>query len=67
MAADALLDVEAAAARTWLAQAPAGLYVLDTELRIASARLAAPVMSGIPADRVLGRRLTDVYSFPAPG
>jgi len=50
-----------------LLNAPVGLYVLDTDLRIVSARLAAPIMSGTPADRVLGRRLTDVYSFPAPG
>jgi PAS domain S-box-containing protein len=59
-------DAEAAAAQTWLAHAPAGLYVLDTELRIVSARLATQTMSGMPADRVLGRRLTEVYSFPAP-
>jgi len=67
MAGDAQLDAEEAAARMWPAHATAGLYALGTDLRIASARLAAPVMSGIPADRVLGRRLTDVYSFPAPG
>ena len=67
MAVDTLLNAEAAAAQTWLARAPAGLYVLDTELRIVSARLAARIMSGTPAERVLGRRLTEVYSFPAPG
>jgi len=67
MAGGALLDAEAVAAETWLARAPAGLYVLDPELRIVSARLATRIMSGTPADRVLGRCLTEVYSFPAPG
>src|SRR5260221_12416331 len=59
-------DVEAAAAQAWFAHAPAGLYVLDTELRIVSAGLATQIMGGVPAERVLGRRLTDVYSLAAP-
>ena len=67
MAGGGLLAAEAAAARAWLARAPAGLFVLDGGLRIVSARLAAAVMCGMPADRVLGRRLTDVYSFAVPG
>ena len=67
MSGGALLNAEAAAAETWLARAPAGLYVLDPELRIVSARLATRIMSGMPADQVLGRRLTEVYGFTAPG
>src|SRR5258708_26902390 len=59
-------DVEAAAAQAWFAHAPAGLYVLDTELRIVSAGLATQIMGGVPAERVLGRRLTDVHSLAAP-
>src|SRR5260221_1921916 len=58
-------DVEAAAAQAWFAHAPAGLYVLDTELRIVSAGLATQIMGGVPAERVLGRRLTDVHSLAA--
>src|SRR5258708_8559109 len=58
--------VEAAAAQAWFAHAPAGLYVLDTELRIVSAGLATQIMGGVPAERVLGRRLTDLYSLAAP-
>jgi PAS domain-containing protein len=61
-----IADVQAAAAQAWFAHAPAGLYVLDTELRIMSANLATQIMCGMPAERVLGRRLTDVYTFP-PG
>src|SRR5258707_2843276 len=58
-------DVEAAAAQAWFAHAPAGLYVLDTELGIVSAGLATQIMGGMRAERVLGRRLTDVYSLAA--
>ena len=61
-----IADVQAAAAQAWFAHAPAGLYVLDTELRIVSAGLATQIMGGVPAERVLGRRLTDVYSLAAP-
>jgi serine phosphatase RsbU (regulator of sigma subunit)/PAS domain-containing protein/anti-sigma regulatory factor (Ser/Thr protein kinase) len=60
-------DVHAAAAQAWLAHATAGLYVLDTGLRIASADLATQIMGGVPAERVLGRRLTDVHTLAAPG
>ena len=58
-------DVEAAAAQAWFAHSAAGLYVLDTELRIVSAGLATQIMGGVPAERVLGRRLTDVHSLAA--
>lgn len=61
-----IADVQAAAAQAWFGHAPAGLYVLDTELRIVSAGLATQIMGGVPAERVLGRRLTDVYSLAAP-
>jgi GAF domain-containing protein/anti-sigma regulatory factor (Ser/Thr protein kinase) len=61
-----IADVQAAAAQAWFAHAPAGLYVLDTELRIVSAGLATQIMGGGPAERVLGRRLTDVYRLDAP-
>src|SRR5258708_5738777 len=54
------------AGHEWFAQAAAGLYVLDTELRIVSAGLATQIMGGVPAERVLGRRLTDVHSLAAP-
>ena len=62
----AIPDIQAAAAEAWFAHAPVGLYVLDTDLRIVSAGLAAQIMGGVPAERVLGRRLTDVYSLPSP-
>jgi serine phosphatase RsbU (regulator of sigma subunit)/PAS domain-containing protein len=62
----AIADVQAAAAEAWFAHAPAGLYVLDTELRIVSADLATQIMGGVPAERVLGGRLTDVYGLAAP-
>src|SRR5258708_10009128 len=58
-------DVEAAAAQAWFGHAPAGLYVLATELRIVSAGLATQIMGGVRAERVLGRRLTDVHSLAA--
>src|SRR5258708_14121990 len=58
-------DVEAAAAQAWFAHAPAGLYVLDTQLRIVSAGLAPPITGGVPAERGLGRRLTGPPSLPA--
>jgi PAS domain-containing protein len=61
-----MADVQAAAAQAWFAQATAGLFVLDTELRIVSAGLATQIMGGVPAERVRGRRLTDVYSLAAP-
>src|SRR5258707_386588 len=57
-------DVGAAAAQAWFAHAPAGLYVLDTELRIVSAGLATQIMGGLPAERGLGPRLTDVHRPP---
>jgi GAF domain-containing protein/anti-sigma regulatory factor (Ser/Thr protein kinase) len=56
-----IADVQATAAQAWFAHAPAGLYVLDTELRIVSADLAMQIMGGGPGERVLGRRLTEVY------
>src|SRR5258707_12906991 len=59
-------DVEAAAAQAWFAHSAAGLYVLDTELRIVSAGLATQIMGGVPAERVLGRRPTDVHRPAAP-
>src|SRR5258708_39409186 len=46
-----IADVEAAAAQAWVAHAPAGLYVLDTELRILSAGLATQRMGGVPCER----------------
>jgi PAS domain-containing protein/GAF domain-containing protein/anti-sigma regulatory factor (Ser/Thr protein kinase) len=61
-----IADVQARAAQAWFAHAPAGLYVLDTELRIVSADLATQFMGGVPAERVLGRHLTEVYSLAAP-
>jgi GAF domain-containing protein len=61
-----IADVQAAAAEAWFAHYPVGLYVLDTELRIVSSGLATQIMGGVPAERVLGRRLTDVYSFSSP-
>ncbi|HEX4657923.1 MAG TPA: SpoIIE family protein phosphatase [Streptosporangiaceae bacterium] len=62
----AVADVQAAAAEAWFAHAPFGLYVLDSELRIVSADLTTQIMGGVPPERVLGRRLTDVYSLAAP-
>jgi len=61
-----IADVQAAAAEAWFAHYPVGLYVLDTQLRIVSADLATQIMGGVPTERVLGRRLTDVYSFSSP-
>src|SRR5258708_13849892 len=58
-------DVQAAAAQAWFAHAPARLDVLDTELRIVSAGLATQIMGGMRAERVVGRRLTDVSSLAA--
>jgi serine phosphatase RsbU (regulator of sigma subunit)/PAS domain-containing protein/anti-sigma regulatory factor (Ser/Thr protein kinase) len=61
-----IADVQATAAQAWFAHAPAGLYVLDTELRIVSADLATQILGGGPGERVLGRRLTDVYRLDDP-
>ncbi|WP_322974019.1 SpoIIE family protein phosphatase [Actinacidiphila oryziradicis] len=47
-------------------QSPVGLYVLDTELRIVRANKATRATSGVPAERTVGRRLTDVYDLSAP-
>jgi GAF domain-containing protein/anti-sigma regulatory factor (Ser/Thr protein kinase) len=61
-----IADVQATAAQAWFAHAPAGLFVLDTELRIVSADLATQIMGGGPGERMLGRRLTDVYRLDDP-
>src|SRR5260370_29655910 len=58
-------DVQAAAAQAWFAHAPAGLYVLDTELRIVSAGLATQIMGRVPAGRGPGRPLPDRPSLAA--
>jgi GAF domain-containing protein/anti-sigma regulatory factor (Ser/Thr protein kinase) len=62
-----IADVQVTAAQAWFGHAPVGLYVLDTDLRIASAGLAAQVMGGVPAERVLGRRLSEVYRLAGSG
>jgi serine phosphatase RsbU (regulator of sigma subunit)/PAS domain-containing protein/anti-sigma regulatory factor (Ser/Thr protein kinase) len=61
-----IAEVQATAAQAWFAHAPAGLYVLDTELRIVSAGLATQFMGDLPEERVLGRHLTEVYTLAAP-
>ncbi|MEV6649078.1 SpoIIE family protein phosphatase [Streptomyces sp. NPDC051219] len=43
-------------------QSPVGLHVLDTELRVVRVNTATRGMRGVPADRVLGRRFTEVYA-----
>ncbi|WP_406439207.1 SpoIIE family protein phosphatase [Streptomyces sp. NBC_01613] len=47
--------------------APVGLHVLDKRLRIMSANDAGRAMCGATGDRILGRRLTDVYGLSSPG
>src|SRR5260370_6991074 len=59
-------DVEAAAAQAWFAHSAAGLYVLDTELRIVSAGLATQTLGRVPAERGLGRPPTALHTLPPP-
>ncbi|MBG0857700.1 SpoIIE family protein phosphatase [Streptomyces spinoverrucosus] len=53
--------------RALFTRAPVGLHILDTELRIVSANVAAQKMCDAPPDRVLGRHFTDVHSFTSAG
>ncbi|MEU9214380.1 SpoIIE family protein phosphatase [Streptomyces sp. NPDC048415] len=48
-------------------RAPAHLLILDTELRILRVNLPTTFLRDVPPERFLGRRLTDVYDFSAPG
>jgi len=46
-------------------QAPIALYILDPALRIVACNPAAQAMSHEDAEQIVGRRLSDVYDFPA--
>jgi PAS domain S-box-containing protein len=46
-------------------QAPIALYVLDPALRIVACNPAAQAISHEDAEQIVGRRLSDVYDFPA--
>jgi PAS domain S-box-containing protein len=48
-------------------QSPAGLLVLDTELRILRVHTATPVLHEAPPEQIMGRHFTDVYDLSAPG
>ncbi|WP_405884018.1 SpoIIE family protein phosphatase [Streptomyces sp. NBC_01136] len=48
-------------------QSPAGLLVLDTELRILRVHAALPVLHEAPPEQIMGRHFTDVYDLSAPG
>ncbi len=58
--------VGAAVLEALFTHVPVGLHVLDKELRIESANIAAQAMCGVPAEQILGRPLTDVYGLSAP-
>nr|WTB30162.1 SpoIIE family protein phosphatase [Streptomyces sp. NBC_00830] len=47
-------------------QSPAGLLVLDTEMRILRVH-AAPPLREAPPEQIMGRHFTDVYDLSAPG
>ena len=55
-----------AALEALFAHAPVGMHVLDKKLRIVSANNAAQVMCGVPGERIVERRLTDVYGLSTP-
>lgn len=45
---------------------PVGMHVLDPDLRILRVNTAGHGISGIPAGRLVGRRLADAYRFTSP-
>jgi PAS domain S-box-containing protein len=55
-----------AALEALFVHAPVGMHVLDKRLRIVSANNAAQVMCGAPGERIVKRRLTDVYGLSTP-
>lgn len=59
-------DVGSAALEALFAHAPVGMHVLDKKLRIVSANNAARAMCGVPDERIVERRLTDVYALSTP-
>jgi PAS domain S-box-containing protein len=52
--------LDAAVLAALFSQAPAGLHVLDTELRLVRVNTAASLMRDFPADRLVGRPLLEV-------
>ncbi|MYS22143.1 SpoIIE family protein phosphatase [Streptomyces sp. SID4948] len=48
------------------ARAPAGLHVVDTDLRIIQMNPAAQTMCAASAERMLGHRITEVYDLFSP-
>lgn len=59
-------DVGSAALEALFAHAPVGMHVLDKKLRIVSANNAAHVLCGVPGERIVERRLTEVYALSTP-
>ncbi|MEU9479433.1 SpoIIE family protein phosphatase [Streptomyces sp. NPDC048191] len=55
----------AAVLEALFAQAPFAVYVLDPTLRITACNAAAQVMCQAAPAQIVGRRLGDVYDFPA--
>ncbi|QTE01945.1 SpoIIE family protein phosphatase [Streptomyces cyanogenus] len=65
---EAISPVEGAAVLEALFhQSPAGLMLLDTELRILWINVDTPVLESGTPEEILGRRFTDVYDLSAPG
>ncbi|MFG2591390.1 SpoIIE family protein phosphatase [Streptomyces sp. NPDC048438] len=52
--------------RALFTQSPVGMHVLDPDLRILRVNTAAHGISGIPAGRLVGRRLADAFRFTSP-
>ncbi|MCX4968129.1 PAS domain-containing protein [Streptomyces sp. NBC_00654] len=52
--------------RALLTPSPVGMHVLDPDLRILRVNTAAHGISGIPAGRLVGRRLADAFRFTSP-
>ncbi|SEG72636.1 PAS domain S-box-containing protein [Actinacidiphila yanglinensis] len=48
------------------ARSPAGLHILDADLRIIQTNTAAQTLCAEPAERLLGHRITDVYDLFSP-
>lgn len=61
-------EVDLAVLDALFSQSPVGLHVLDTELRLVRVNTATRAMHHRPAEQVLGRRFTDVFSgLESPG
>ncbi|MEV5778869.1 SpoIIE family protein phosphatase [Streptomyces antimycoticus] len=62
---DRASGVCAAVLEALFTQAPFALYILDPTLRIAACNAAAQAMCHEVPEQIVGRRLSDVYDFPA--